>query len=86
MQVNLKINHLKRTFILITYHLKSLTSINGGFVDISDGGRFNDVSDHKLFDSLVFWDTSGTIGAPYSFNVTTAVFSASSITAFASLK
>lgn len=63
-----------------------LTCIHGGFIDIPDGGRFNDIPNHKLFDRLVLRYASRAVGAPHSLHVATAVLGASSITAFASLE
>lgn len=63
-----------------------LTGIYGGFVDIPDSGRFDDIPNHELLDSLILRHASRAVSAPYSLNVATAVLSASSIAAFTSLK
>lgn len=66
--------------------IEQLTCINGGFVDVPDSGGFYDIPYHKLFDGFVFWHAASAVGAPHGLNVATAVFGASSIAAFTSLK
>lgn len=66
--------------------VKQLTGIDGGFVDISHGGRFDNIPNDEFLDGLVLRHTSGAVGASDSLHVATAVLGASSITAFASLK
>lgn len=42
----------------------------------------NDVSDHKLFDSFVLWDTAGAVGAPNRLDMPTSLLGTSVIPSF----
>ena len=53
--------------------------------DIPDSCSFNNVSDDKLLDGLVFWYTTGTVGAADGLHMPTAFLGTSVIPSLLSL-
>ena len=66
--------------------LSQLTTIDASNCDISNGSSFNNISDDKLLNCLIFWNTTCTVCATNSLYVSTVVLAASSITTFLGLK
>jgi hypothetical protein len=53
-------------------------------VDITNGGRLDNVADDELFDRFVLWNASSAVGAVHIYDMATSVFGASSISPFLS--
>ena len=62
-----------------------LTLVDASVVNISDGGRLDDVTDHELLDRLIFRYTSCTIGASDELHVATVVLVTSVVSSFGCL-
>lgn len=66
--------------------MELLTSIDTGDGDVTDSSGFDNISDDKLLDCLVFWNATSTVGATDSLHMTAVVLAASSITTFLGLQ
>jgi len=65
---------------------QSLTLINAGLSNISDGSSLNDVPDDKLLDGLILGNTASTVGASHWLDMSTPVLVASSVPSLERLK
>lgn len=72
--------------VVASTKLNQLTCIDTSLCDITNSGSFNDVSDDKFLDCLIFWNASSTVGATNSLYVSTIMLAASTITTFLGLK
>lgn len=54
--------------------------------NVTDSSCLDDVPDDELLDRLVFWHTTGAVGATHWFHVATTVLCTSSIPSFTRLK
>ena len=62
-----------------------LTRVGASVGHVPDGSRFDNVTNDKLFDGLVFGDGASTVGASNGLGVTTAFLGSSVIAAFTRL-
>ena len=62
---------------------QSVVLVNRGFDDVTSGGGLDNVADDELFDSLVFGDAAGAVGATDCLDVAAAVLGTSVVPALA---
>lgn len=64
---------------------QSLTVVDRGLGDISDGGSLDDISHDELLDRLILGHASGAVGASDSLHVAAALLASSSVSSLGSL-